>query len=244
MSRRFGSSLEAYLKAKLERERRAAERDRVFNGSITVSRQAGCRALEVCELLATKLHQDHEGEGWVVHDKEIVEHIIEDNHLASHLADHLAEEKPHAVSGFLAEVFDMRPSDWSLFENSVDTVRKLARMGEAIIIGRGANFMTADMDNCFSVRLIGNESERLEAIRESRELDEQGAKDYLRRVDRDRMGYVRSHLHADASEPLSYHAVLNTDGASVEQLARAIEQMYLAWRDEHVAARPTAGAAV
>ena len=202
-----------------------------FRGTITVSREAGARATPICEHLADYLTQEDESteRGWSVHDKDLVERIIEENHLPPAVEKYLQEDRTGIIDDYLAQVMQMHPGDWTLFHHTVDTIRKLARLGNAIVIGRGGNFITSSLPNTFHVRLIGSEASRVAYVQRSQNLEKRDAIDYCRQTDKARKSYVKSHLHKDIEDPLAYNAVIRTDNIADEIIAHMLGDLYMDW---------------
>ncbi len=165
---------------------------------------------------------------WTLFDQNLVKTVIEDNHLPPEVERQMPEDHVHLMTDVVREVFKTKTSDWTLFEHTVHTIRKLCRMGHAVVVGRGGNFITADLPNTFSVRLVGSFEQRLEHIQKKFGMTEKAAEDYIHEKDSGRRRYVKSHLQKNIDDPAAYDITLNTDGladsAAVEIITQALEQ--------------------
>ena len=126
------------------------------------------------------------------------------------------------MSDTLDELFGLHPSTWTLVRKTADTILHLAELGNVVIIGRGANIITKNLDSAFHVRLVGSETKRIEHLRAYKHLSLEAASLYLRDEDLGRKRYVKKYYAADIDDPLLYHLVINTDLVSYGEAARTI----------------------
>ena len=55
----------------------------------------------------------------------------------------MEEEKYRYISGDVDVLLGIHPSQWTLLRKMTESILQLARMGKVIIVGRGANIITA-----------------------------------------------------------------------------------------------------
>ena len=179
---------------------------------ITISRQAGAGAETVAHLLAEKLNADSpkDARPWTVFDKNLIEKVLEDADLPQEIAKHVQEDKDTTVQALVGELLGLHPSMWTIFHHTSDTILKLARLGRCIIVGRGAEIITAKLKGGVHVRLVAAESVRLAHLKKHFGLDDKAAAKYLHEHDEGRRRYVKTNFESNIDDPLLYHAVLNT----------------------------------
>jgi Cytidylate kinase-like family len=192
--------------------------------TITVSREAGAGGHSVGEALVDILRgRSEEGTPpWTLFDGELVEKVLEDHDLPKALAAAMPEDRVAGISDTMDELFGLRPSSWTLVRKTADTILHLAALGNVVVIGRGANIITRELDRAFHVRLVASFDERVARIREREQLDEQEAARFVRRTDDGRRRYVKKYYGEDIEDPLLYDVVINTDRISVFEAARMI----------------------
>ena len=105
---------------------------------------------------------------------------------------------------------------------TAETILHLAQMGNVILVGRGANVVTRELDNVFHVRLVGSVAKRIERVQQVYELDRPAAIEFITRKDKGRRRYLKEHYHEDIDDPLLYHLIVNTDRIRSEDAARLI----------------------
>ena len=192
--------------------------------TITISRQAGSGAHRVAQHLADYL-QDRAPQSphpWAVFDHNLVEQVLEDHHLPVRLARHMPEDRVPDLADAVDELLGIHPPAWTLVQQTAETILRLARRGNAILIGRGAHVVTSQVPHVFHVRLVGSIEKRIEHIREIRGMDRKQALAVIRREDRGRQRYLKRYFGKDLEDPLSYHLTVNTDTLPYEEAARLI----------------------
>ncbi len=225
------SQMEIYLGGYLKQGEPSREPAHGFVPSVTVSRQAGSRGERIVSLLAEELdgRDKSSRHGWAYFDRDLVKRVLDDHELPESIQEFMPEDAKSPITAAIEEMLSLHPSEWTLFQHTADTIRKLCRMGGAIIVGRGGNFIAADLPNTYHVRVIGSLSRRVRYLRERDGLDAAGARAHIREVDRGRERFVKKHLFADINDPAGYHVVINTDDLSDELAAEMLAQLVLRW---------------
>lgn len=179
---------------------------------ITLSRQAGAGAETVAHLLAEKLNAGlaQDARPWTVFDKNLITKVLEDADLPQEIAKHVQEDKDTTVQALVGELLGLHPSMWTIFHHTSDTILKLARLGRCIIVGRGAEIITAKLKGGTHIRLVAPEAIRLGHLEKHFGLDAKAAAKYLHEHDEGRRRYVKTNFEKDIEDPLLYHAILNT----------------------------------
>jgi cytidylate kinase len=193
---------------------------------ITVSRQAGSGGHTVAEHLI-KLLQDPGSEdpsSWAIFDRNLVERVLLDHNLPHNLARFMPEDRISEISDTMDELFGLHPPSWTLVRQTADTILHLAELGNVILIGRGANLITAKLDYSFHVRLVGSLERRVKRMQEAQQLNAKSALEVVHREDLGRKRYLKKYFNKDIDDPLLYHLVINTDLVPCGEAARMIAQ--------------------
>jgi cytidylate kinase len=194
--------------------------------AVTISRQAGCGAFAVAEELAKRLQTQGPGdEPWTVFDKNLVGKVLEEHNLPQRLARFMPEGWSSEFENTIDELCGLHPSAWILVRQTAETILGLAKLGNVIIIGRGANIITAKLTSVFHVRLVASLESRVRRIQENDQLGRKAALEFIECEDRGRKRYLRKHYHKDINDPLLYHVLINTDLICYERAAQMIGEM-------------------
>lgn len=212
-----------YIGSQLE-PKSSRGRQRQPEPAITISRQTGAGGIPIAEQLAAYLqrHGPKPQRPWTVFDKNLVEQVLADHDLPKELAKFMPEDKISAISDMVEELLGLHPPSWTLMRQTTETILHLAELGNVILVGRGANVITASLANAFHVRLIGSKEERVRLVSSFYDLDRSSALAFLRKEDRARQRFLRKHFQKDIDDPLLYHLVINTDRIDVPEATRLI----------------------
>jgi len=192
--------------------------------AVTISRQAGCGALEVAAKLAAYL-QSHTPIGapaWTVFDRNLVEKVLEDHHLPQRIGRFMPENWISEIEDTIDELFGLHPPAWILVRQTAETILRLARLGNVILIGRCANIITAKLPHVFHVRLVAHLEKRIFQIQKSDQLDRNDAIELIRREDRGRKRYLKRYYKKDIGDPVLYDLTINTGRVGFDEAARII----------------------
>lgn len=197
--------------------------------AITISRESGCGAHAFAEKLVAKLQPctPPEAPPWTIFDKNLVEQVLQDHHLPERLAQYMPEDRVLEIDDIMDELFGLRPASWTLVKQISETILHLAELGNVIIVGRGANIITAQLPHVLHVRLIGSLKHRIENMQAFEGLSLKEARNRVRREDNGRKRYVKKHLEKDVSDPSLYHLVINTDLITSEEGACLVANLAL-----------------
>jgi cytidylate kinase len=189
---------------------------------ITISPDEGTLGNEVAQTLARDL-------GWQVYDKEIVNEIASNSHVREELVRRLDEKSQRLAHQIILEgILDMFRTPGSHFgsedyhESLLKTLATLAAHGDAVLVGRGANFALRWSEHVIHVRIVGSFEVRVQRFIERYKLNPEIARQRLEAIDAEKRAFIRHHYHQDYDDVRFYHAVFNTDHLSVERVVGSI----------------------
>jgi cytidylate kinase len=116
----------------------------------------------------------------------------------------------------------LHPAAWMLVHMTSETILHLAKMGNSVIVGRGANIVTRKLNHGLHVRLVGSLEKRIKHIQDYYKLAREQAEHFIKDEDRGRASYLNRHFGRDIDDPLNYSLVLNTDRVSYDEAAKLI----------------------
>lgn len=177
---------------------------------VTISRESGAGGSTVAAALLDRLHTGPGAAHWAVYSANLIEEMLHNAGLPAQLARFLPEDRVSEIEGTIGEIVGLHPNLWSLIDRTNELIRRLARDGCAIFLGRGANFATAGIPNGVHVRLVAPVIVRAERTARWLAIDQKSAELDNTRRDAARARYVRATFGCDVRNPSDYDLVINT----------------------------------
>jgi hypothetical protein len=159
---------------------------------------------------------------WTVFQKNLVQKVLEDHHLPARLAQYMPEDKVSGIQDAVEEILGLHPPSWNLVRQMSESVLQLAELGNVILVGRGANLITAHLPQAFHVRLVGSREQRIRRVMEYHKIGQKAATTFVGKEDAGRRRYIRKYFGKDIDDPLLYTLLLNTDALTYDQATEII----------------------
>jgi cytidylate kinase len=207
-----------YARDKAVRERPAEETPLRYR-FITISRDKGTMGDAIAAQAAAKL-------GWHVFDKEIVGYIAKNSHVRQTLVSELDERGANLIQDTVGRFLHMAEGgsfgSEDYYTALLHTLRCLAVRGDAVVVGRGANFALAGEPDGFHVRIIGSTEARSKRLAVRWETTVEEARRRMSEMDSGRRSFIRQHFKQDMDNPQAYDQIYNTDRLSAEQVVSSL----------------------
>jgi hypothetical protein len=198
--------------------------------AITISREAGAGAITIGHLVAKILDRRCPGDPacpWAVFERNLVEKILQDHKLPAALERFMPEDAAFPLNDAAETLLGLHPSSWTLVEHTTQTIRRLAIMGNVILLGRGSNIISAHLPHVFNVRLVAPLRKRVRQVEEYYQVKPAKAAQMVHDLDEARRRYVRQYFSTDIDDPLQYHLTINTAHMGFEKAARIIANLVI-----------------
>lgn len=198
--------------------------------AITISRMSGAGGHTVASQLINYLAPSAPpGSQWTVFDKTLMVKVLEEHGLSEMLADSIPDGKEPMVMELLHKLRTGHPSASKIAELAVETIWRLAVGGYVVLVGRGANVITAELPGVFHVRLVGSEALRVVNTQRVYNYDKRKAQELVKSDDEAKRRYLREFFGKDIDDAQLYHLVINTDRFAYDTAARLIADTFLDW---------------
>ena len=197
--------------------------------AVTLSRQSGCGAHVVGEKLVRYLQARTPADEppWTLLDRNLVEKVLQDHQLPERLARFMPEDRVQEIADIMENCFGLHPPSEQLIQRISETILRLADAGNVIIVGRGANVITAKLPHVFHVRLVGSLEKRVEHMQQFEGIGRKEALERIHHEDLGRERYLKKHFGRNIDDALLYHLVINTDLVSLEDATHMIGDLVL-----------------
>ena len=198
---------------------------------ITIEREYGCGAAAIAATLADQL-------GWKLWDQLLTEEIARLANVdpsAVMRCDERMDSRLHRLaksfwrgsyernSGVLgSQVFDTD----RMMAMMQETMNKIGREGNAVVVGRGAPYLLRENPDAFHVFLYAPRSEKIRRTVAGGHTEEDAA-DRVDSVDRERSAYVKHYFNADWPTRSLYHVMLNTAVGNDPVVQTILDTMHL-----------------
>lgn len=184
---------------------------------INVGRQFGSGGKAVALELGRKL-------GIPVYDSELLTKAAQDSGFSAELFRRSDEKRrPFSISsmfgGTLEPSAESYVSDKGLFQIQSETIRSIAAIGSAVIVGRCSDYILRDTGFTLDVFLTAPEHVRVRRITERTGLCEEKAKAMMSTMDRKRAEYYNYYTFGDWGVASNYDLCLDTSILGTEGTA-------------------------
>jgi len=169
--------------------------------NLTISQQKGSNGIELGKAIAKRL-------GWQVYDKEIVNYIAENTQVRKHMVELFDERSRTEMDTLISTILDKNSINKEIyFKQLTKTLITLGRHGNAVIIGRGGNFILPD-NMALKIFVARDFSDRIKQVSKNA-ADAAGAEKELKKNDIVRSLFIRKHFGKDADHPSHFDLVIN-----------------------------------
>jgi cytidylate kinase len=191
---------------------------------ITVSRQTGAGGHVFAEKLQDYLntYDTAAKKNWTLFEKDLIQEVIKEHNLSEMVAPFLTEKNMSELQAVLEQVYGLHPSTRSLIHKISSTILNIANLGNAIIVGRGANIITRNLSNGFHIRLIASLNKRIRNIQDYLHVDMPAAKKIILQGDREKKEYIKKSFSKNNDDPAYYSLVANMDYIDMDNLVAVV----------------------
>lgn len=186
---------------------------------ITISREKGSGGRIIAYEVAKQL-----GGQWQVFHKEIVEQIARETNLTKELIDEVDEKNIPMIDEIVADFFGKRYLNLSsYYKHLLKTLSAIAHRGNAIIVGRGANFL---IKNALKIRIICDPEQRLKWLMQYEKFSRDKALKMIEEFDKKRVEYTKNLFQKDPREEHHYDLIIKTsDYLDVKEASKLIARL-------------------
>ena len=198
--------------------------------TITLSRQFGCEGFPLAERLKI-LMEESSAEPWNIYDKTLLEKVALEEGISMDLLKKLGD-----ITRRLEALGLNAPGHVThdaAFEKVAKYLLEIAKVGNAVIVGRGGAILCHELKNSFHFRLEASFEWRVQSIMKRLELPQKEAEETVKTNSKLRDKFISQCLGANVGDLQHYDAVFNNERHSVEAMAQAITAyVKQAWEDK------------
>lgn len=203
----------------LARDQRLSERGPVpapVEDFVCISRQVGTDGRRVAAILGDRL-------GWPLFDREILEAMAGDDDVRRQIYESMDQRDLSWWEETLRALMQSEFVRNDYFKRLSETLFSLARQGNCIFLGRGADLLLpAELG--FRARLVAPGSFRVEKLAAGRTMTERESLQQMERIEAERERFFRRHFGVEVNAPDRYDVTINVARFSYEDAAEVILQ--------------------
>ena len=188
---------------------------------VTISREPGCGGEGIAQTIAEAL-------GLALYDGSIIEQVARDAHVSEKIVASLDENLRTELEEWLLSCGgDVQLTTHEYLHCLRSILFAVAAHGNAVIVGRGANFILPRTKKTVGLSLVAPLEVRVKNIAQELQVTPEDARKYIDRKDRERLALVRQMAHTDILDATHFHMVINTAlvaPATIVQIVKAIIQ--------------------
>lgn len=189
-------------RSELARQKELENGEKCLNPTITISRGMGSGARVVAEKLAHDI-------GWSLWDKELVEAVAKDASVSQRVVE-LFDEKTRSEIDLMtrAALGDNEMGGFLYATHLAKAVASIAKLGNAIILGRGANLL---LPKALHVRIDASDEYRIRNMMQFETMTHAAAEAKIRESDKERHHFMVSLFGKERVEHAQYDLIIWMD---------------------------------
>jgi len=169
----------------------------------------------LAERLAKKL-------GYELFYQEVLHNMAESARVSVQFLETLDEKGVSVLDEWISSLVDNRhlwPDRY--LQHLMKIIGTIGKHGQAIIIGRGSNFVLPP-DKRLSIRVIAPMEERIRNVSKELGITVEEAKQRVIKTESDRKAFIKKYFNADIADILNYDLIINTENLSIDDAVNII----------------------
>jgi cytidylate kinase len=182
---------------------------------ITLSREPGSGGRIIAEKLAKELGLD-------LFHQDIVQKMAESARTSARLLQTLDEKGLSVLEDWIATLVHERhlwPDQY--LRHLMKVIGAIGRHGQAVIIGRGANFILPPQGQ-LKIRIVAPLEVRVQNVIRTFGASHEDAMRRVLKTESERRAFIRKYFHADIASSANYDLVINTGRLSIDAAVGAV----------------------
>lgn len=191
---------------------------------ITIGRQCGSGGHTIGQMVAERLN-------WELYDKKIIKAVAEKSGLTEETVEREGEYSTTSLLFNIAtrgiSAYNVANKNNMLMRDLVnayqtDYIKEVAAKGSCVIIGRSADYILSDRDDCLNVFICGDLAERAERVVKEHDVDPRDAENHVLERDKKRAKYYRHITDKVWGDAKNYDLCLNSSELGIDKCVEMI----------------------
>lgn len=191
---------------------------------ITIGRQCGSGGHTIGKMVAERLN-------WELYDKKIIKAVSEKSGLTEETVEREGEYSTTSLLFNIAtrgiSAYNVASKDHMLMRDLVnayqtDYIKEAADKGSCVIIGRSADYILSDREDCLNVFICGELEDRVERVIKEHAVDPHDAESHVLERDKKRAKYYRHITDQVWGHAENYDLCLNSSELGIDKCVEII----------------------
>lgn len=194
---------------------------------ITISRQFGAGGKTLGKMIADEF-------GYTFADSEIIKSVAEMANVSTHFVETVEKEAGGKFSRFISKMVSKPLLERVLKDERgyideeiyldylVLIIAQMGDDGDAVILGRGSQYILNDLPDAYHVLLVDEFENRVQFMMTNYDLSRSRASQVVRSEDKRRKNLYQKLGKSDYDNPYLYHLVLNMNKVNLEQALKLV----------------------
>ena len=188
------------------------------NYIITIAREYASGAGEIAKKLSVEL-------GIKVYDKEMISLAAKESGLTEAV---VAEAEQKRTNSFLYSIYmtsQVLPISDQIFMTQSQIIKKLAQEESCIIIGRCADHVLKENENCLKVFIHADMDDRIKRAQEKYGLTIDKPAEYIKKIDKQRASYYKYFTERTWNNATNYDISINTSQIGIDEAVNILKNI-------------------
>jgi cytidylate kinase len=192
---------------------------------IAVSRLPGSGGWFLAQKVAKDLKMDY----W---DRQIIDEVAKSAKVSKRMLTSLDEQDKSMLDDWIESLGERHVWPYEFMEHLTKVIGTIGAHGNAVIVGRGANFILPP-EVCLRVFVIAPLEVRVNNVSSFFKVSKEEAKQRILTVESERIAFARKYFNLDPLDPNHYDLVINSQYFLLDQASKIIVEAYNSrdWQD-------------
>jgi cytidylate kinase len=215
-----------YMEKRLQSEKKSKEDKKVSKAFITISREFGCQANNLAELLMDKLNKDAESSNWDIFNKELIEESAKELSLSTDQIKYVFESEKKTLIDEIINAMNSKTykSDKKIRTTICNVIKEIGNQGSNILVGRGGVAICKDNPNAIHIKLIAPFAWRASKIAKRYNISEADAIRKILEMDEKREKLIAGFMETKVEESL-FDIIYNVKNINFDEISDNIIQL-------------------
>jgi len=217
--------LENYLNERITKKEGGKMGSSLSGGPvITISREVGCNAVMLAELIAARLNSKKTTKKWKVISKEVFYESARELDMDPKKIIKLLHQSEKFAFEEMIKSFSNKDykSERKIKKTVKEVILHLANEGHYIMVGGAVHIIAKDVKKSLDIMLVAPLEYRVDSIMQNNKLNKEDALDYIKCVDKERIAYRKALLKDDPQNEI-FDIILNRAVFTDEEIVDIIE---------------------